>query len=54
MTGPRTYSGWKAGLLVVLGVVVLIVGLNVLAQARRDDPPSRDPGPVVTTVTPSS
>jgi antibiotic biosynthesis monooxygenase (ABM) superfamily enzyme len=49
---PRTYTGWKAGLLVVFAVVALISGLNLLAEAFRDNTP-KFPGKVVTTVTPS-
>lgn len=52
MTAPRTYSGWKAGLLVVFAVVVLIALLNALGNVLRDEP--RDPpGKIVTTVTPA-
>ncbi len=49
---PRTYAGWKAGLLIVLAVVVVFSVLNVVTNALRDEP-RRTPGKVVTTVTPT-
>ena len=49
---PRTYTGWKAGLVVVAAVVVVFGGINLLYRATRDEP-ARDPGKVVVSVTPS-
>ena len=48
----RTYTGWKAGLLVVFAVIALISALNLVSGALRDDTP-RNPPKVVTSVTPS-
>lgn len=48
----RTYTGWKAGLLVVFAVVVLMTVLNVAGRALRDDDTPRHPPKVVTSVTP--
>ena len=47
----RTYTGWKAGL-VIVGVTALVFSvLNILAREMREDRRPR-PAPVVTTVAP--
>ena len=51
MDDTRGYTGWKAGLLVVLGVVVMTVAVNLVGNALRDD--ARPPAKIVETVTPS-
>ena len=48
----RTYTGWKAGLLVVFATVVVTSAVHLTIQAVRDvdrTPPDK----VVTTVTPT-
>lgn len=52
MEEQRTYTGWKAGLLVVFAVIVAFSLMNLVGNALRDDTPRRPPK-VVTSVTPS-
>ena len=49
----RSYTGWKAGLLIVLAIVVVFSVLNVVTNAAREKP-GRAPDKVVVTVTPSA
>ncbi len=48
----RTYTGWKAGLLIVLAIVMVFSVLNVVTNNAREKP--RTPDKVVVTVTPSA
>lgn len=49
---PKTYTGWKAGLIVVAITAVVFSALNLLAREMREDRRQRRPAPTVTTVAP--
>ena len=48
---PRTYTGWKAGLVVIAITAAVFGGLNLLAREMREDR-RREPSPAVTTGAP--
>ena len=48
----RTYTGWKAGLLIVLAIIVVFSVLNIVTNNAREKP-RPDPGKVVVTTAPA-
>jgi hypothetical protein len=41
---PRTYTGWKVGLAIVVSAIVVFTALNLFARAIRHDPaPTEQP-----------
>ncbi|HEX8003377.1 MAG TPA: hypothetical protein VF519_11855 [Mycobacteriales bacterium] len=48
----RTYTGWKAGLVVVAVTAVVFTVLNLIARDIREGRDRRTPSPAVTTLAP--
>lgn len=51
MSEPRTYTGWKAGLVIIAITAVVFSVLNLYARSLREGR-RRDPAPAVTTGAP--